>query len=354
MQTRGFSWRRLTVPQTPPPARLSLKGPECIFPFHHPVKVFPFALLGSRGAAQPDGGDSKTSVTPVTFSSGPLTYQPTELFIPSSCVLRGMNDDILPLPLLLPPFLTLFPLLPCCQVSSTPSGCDDLRLTELILQASLIDSPLWYQRWKGRSLLERDWAEWYGGLISPAPSFRMIHSGLVAACLHFPMSSGRKSQSICLKSHICGYFLYILLGYVSISSFPVCVVTGVTSQQDELWFQNIINYFKPRLPVMCLQSVPFSLCTHILCHFVLLTPCVSLCAWALCNWLDAAQRRGRRLYTAISSQLNFYLSVTLCLMDISRPQHWISFAGSFNSSAGNAAVVCHGRGVDPSAAQTAR
>lgn len=153
-----------------------------------------------------------------------------------------------------------------------PRACRRRRATVMIYDSQNrfsrplgFNYPRWYRGLKGTSPLENDWAKLYRALISAAASFLMIHSdtsGLAAACVHFPMSSGRKSRSVPLTSHICGFFIFIFFffffGYVSISSFSPFmngVVTAPAPRRHELWFQNIINnYFKPLLPVMCLPS----------------------------------------------------------------------------------------------------
>lgn len=143
-QTVGGGGRFLTAnavnfPRTPPPARPSAKGPERFFPFFHPAKVFPLALLGSGGTAEPDSGDSKTPVTPVTFSSGPpLVSQAhaASFFFLFRWVLAG---GVFFFPPHAPPRAPPPPGgSQGCQVSSAPSDCDDLRLAESILQAAWI------------------------------------------------------------------------------------------------------------------------------------------------------------------------------------------------------------------------
>lgn len=112
------------------------------------------------------------------------------------------------------------------------------------------------------------------------------------------------------------YFIYFF-GYVSISSFSPFMngVTAATSQRDELWFWSINNYFKPRLPVICLQSQVrnnfYSALIFCVIFCVLLTPRVTLCACAcVIDWMLVKARVDD---STLPSPVNFYLSVTLWL-----------------------------------------
>lgn len=146
------------------------------------------------------------------------------------------------------------------QVSSTPSDCDDLRLAKSIFQAALIYYPWWDQRLKGTSPLQRD-------KLYDVSSHQRYHFGWFTLTFlvwwphvyTFPCRAGVSHGVFVWNPTSVAFLIFEGVMFLFPAFHDLWMVLSLLPIHSELWFKNIINYFKLRLPVICLPS---QACNH--------------------------------------------------------------------------------------------